>query len=256
MNYTHSLPDPQKFKAMLISTLKANGVNTLAAYLTDCKLSFNDVGWAYYAGVRKGDVWDKDAVDVTIYTSENNIKCIKPESTSLKNWIDRLFLPEAGLLVRQITFVPKEITDLDDISLPQSIEDDLETLSNDIAEALNRNEPTLVLDRLHTFSVKLVKSACIKHKISVYDDKRELYPLHSLVGMLRKFYKENGILQSEFSEQALKMSTSLFDGFNLVRNNQSFAHDNKILNNFEATYVVKIMAATISFIDGIEKNTG
>lgn len=255
MNYTHEIPEPEKFKARLISTLKANGVDNLANRLSECKIAFNDVGWAYYAGVRSGDVWDKDAVDITIYTSEDSIKFLNPATKSLKEWINRMFVPEAGLLARNITFIPLELDDLDDVSLPQSREEDLETLSRDITEALNRNEPTLVLDRLHTFSVKLVRTACNRHKISVNDDKGDLYPLHSLVGLLRKFYKDKGILQSDFTEQALKMSTSLFERFNYVRNNQSFAHDNTILNDIEATYVVKIMAATISFIDEIEKTS-
>ncbi len=254
MYYTHEIPDPEKFKTKLITTLKANGNISLANLLLECKIKFNDVGWAYYSGVRRGDVWDKDAVDISIFAPEGSIKNLRAASKSLEDWINRLFEPEAGLVSRKITFIPRESDCLEDVSLPQNREDDLETLSRDINEALNRNEPALVLDRLHTFAVKFVRSACGKHNISVCDDKGEFYSLQSLIGMLRKFYKKEGMLQSEFTEEALKMSISLFESFNFIRNNQSFAHDNTILNDAEAVYVVKIMSATISFIDRIEKS--
>lgn len=256
MNYdfTHEIPEPKKFMAKLISTLKANKENKLQNLLSGCKIDFNDVGYAYYVGIKGGDTWNKDGVDVTIYAPEERIVMLQSSTNSLKEWINRVFPPEAGLLTHTITFIPKEIGDLDNVTLPKSNEDDLETLSRDITEALNRNEPTLVLDRLHTFSVKLVRTACDRHWISVCDDKGEQYPLHSLFGMLRKFYADSGILQSDFTGQALKMSTSLFEQFNSVRNNQSFAHDNTILNNTEATYIVKIMAATISFVNEIENS--
>lgn len=253
-DYTHEIPEPKKFMAKLLSALKVNGENKLQNLLSGCKIDFNDVGFAHYVGI-KGDTWNKDGVDVTIYAPEERIVVLKSSTNTLKEWINRMFPPEAGLLTHNITFIPKEPDDLDNVTLPKSNEDDLETLSRDITEALNRNEPTLVLDRLHTFSVKLVRTACDRHGISICDDKGEQYPLHSLFGMLRKFYDDRGILQSDFTGQALKMSTSLFDQFNSVRNNQSFAHDNTILNNTEATYIVKIMAATISFVNEIEQNS-
>ena len=39
---------------------------------------------------------------------------------------------------------------------------------------------------------------------------------------------------------------------NSVRNDQSYAHDNDVLNKAEATLAVRIMTATISFIDEME----
>ena len=48
------------------------------------------------------------------------------------------------------------------------------------------------------------------------------------------------------------MSISLFDSYNAIRNDKSFAHDNDLLDKREATYVVKILADTLTFIDEIE----
>ena len=76
--------------------------------------------------------------------------------------------------------------------------------------------------------------------------------MHSLGGMLLKYYHANNVFQSVFSEQAMKTSISLFDRYNSVRNDQSYAHDNDVLNKAEATLAVRIMTATISFIDEME----
>lgn len=58
--------------------------------------------------------------------------------------------------------------------------------------------------------------------------------------------------QSSFSLIALKASISLFDKYNDVRNNESFAHDNKILDTIEAEFAIKSMSNVITFIDKIE----
>jgi len=125
-------------------------------------------------------------------------------------------------------------------------------LHTDIMQALSRNEPTLVLDRLHTFSVKFIRELCDKKGIQTKDTNGKAYALHSLGGMLLKYYHANNVFQSVFSEQAMKTSISLFDRYNSVRNDQSYAHDNDVLNKAEATLAVRIMTATISFIDEME----
>ena len=50
------------------------------------------------------------------------------------------------------------------------------------------------------------------------------------------------------------MSISLFDSYNSIRNDKSFAHDNNLLDKREAVYVVKILADTIGFIEEIENS--
>ena len=37
-----------------------------------------------------------------------------------------------------------------------------------------------------------------------------------------------------------------------IRNDQSYAHDNDVLNNIEAAYVVKIITATLTLVHEIE----
>lgn len=138
------------------------------------------------------------------------------------------------------------------VKLPNKQEDDLQTLLEDINNALARSKPELVLDRLHTFSTKLLRQICDDNGIIVTDDKGSYLPLHSLAGMLRKKYEKDGLFQSSFTLIALQNSISLFEKYNSVRNNLSFAHDNEVLDKMEADFAVRIMADLLNFIDKAE----
>lgn len=243
MNYNYIVPS--NLKLQLISCLKNNNQKILSEILSIAEFKYEDVGLAYYAGLR-GDNWDKHALDCNIHIFEKDIERVKESSSIIKSWIQKLLPSESGLIVREITFIPK--IDEVDINLPEIKGETWNVLYTDINEALSRNEPSLVLDRLHTFSVRLMRELCNKEGITILDDKGKQLPLHSLAGMLAKKYKTNNVFQSDFSEQAIKTSISLFDKYNSIRNNQSFAHDNEILNKKEATLAIRIMAATIDFI--------
>jgi len=243
MNYSYMVPE--KLNQQLISALRANGESRLAELVYTSVFEFNDVGLAYYAGM-KGDNWNKHAVDCNMYIQQINLETLKQLKVSLKNWIQRILPAESGLLIRDILLIPS-VDDMN-ISIPEIEGDTWDVLYKDISQALSRNEPALVLDRLHTFSVKFIRELCEKKGIITTDGKGQQYPLHSLAGMLAKHYQKAGSFQSDFSEQALKTSISLFDKYNGIRNDQSYAHDNEILNNSEAMFAVKIMTATVSFI--------
>ena len=234
----------------MIATLRVNGQKELSELLHAVAIDFSDVGLAYYAGMR-GDTWDKHALDCSIYVPEKDTETVARYKAVLESWMQKMLPSDSGLLVREITVIPK-IED-SDIALPEIKGDTWDVLYADITQALSRNEPTLVLDRLHTFSVKFIRGLCDEKGINTLDNKGHQQPLHSLVGMLAKHYQKNRVFESEFSEQAMKMSISLFDKYNGIRNDQSFAHDNKVLNNAEAMFVVKIMTATISFIYELEE---
>lgn len=138
------------------------------------------------------------------------------------------------------------------VELPQKKEETLATLLEDINESLARNHPELVLDRLHTFSAKLLRHICEDNNIAVADSKGNYYPLHSLAGMIRKKYEQMDMFQSGFTVKAIQNSVSLFDEYNAIRNDKSYAHDNEVLDKMEAEFAVKIMADLITFIDKAE----
>lgn len=248
MDYDYEIPD--NLKQQLVSSLRLNSQLRLSELLTRVNILFDDVGLTYYAGLR-GDNWDKHALDCNIYVLEKDIVELRSFSSEIKKWIQKLLPNKSGLIVRDITFIPQ--IDNTEVELPEIQGDTWSVLHTDITEALSRNEPSLVLDRLHTFSVKLIRELCEKKKIAILDDKGKQLPLHSLAGMLVKYYKKNNCFQSDFSEQVLKTSISLFDKYNNIRNDQSYAHDNEILNKSEAMLAVRIMTATLDFIYEFEE---
>lgn len=48
------------------------------------------------------------------------------------------------------------------------------------------------------------------------------------------------------------MSISTFEKYNQVRNQQSYAHDNEVLNKAEAMYVVRVISATLALLYEVE----
>jgi len=122
-------------------------------------------------------------------------------------------------------------------------------LVDSIREAIEKNKPETTLDRLHTFVVKHIRQLCEKHQIAFSPDEA----LHSIFGKYVKFLKSNSLLESEMSERILKSSISVFEAFNDVRNYQSFAHDNPILNYDESIFILNSITNIIKFIKSVEK---
>lgn len=137
---------------------------------------------------------------------------------------------------------------IDDLMEPDLGDSDFSLLARTIRDSIEKNEPEVALDRLHTYVVKYIRSLCDKHGI-IYDNNK---PLHSFYGEYVKYLRKNSFIESEMTERILKNSISILDAFNDVRNNRSFAHDNKILNYHESMLIFKNISSTISFIESIE----
>ena len=116
-------------------------------------------------------------------------------------------------------------------------------------EAIEKNEPESGLDRLHTFVVKYMRVLCEKRGISTEREK----PLHSLVGEYVKHLKEKGDIEAEMTERILKSSISTLEALNRVRNDQSFAHDNRVLNYDESLLIFNHVTSAIRFIEALER---
>ena len=144
----------------------------------------------------------------------------------------------------------KESAPIPDIGAvtPNIGDQSFEALARSVREAINRNEPEAGLDRLHTFTVKYLRVLCDKRGIDTARDK----PLHSLVGEYVKALKNEGLIESDMAERILKSSISIMEAFNRVRNEQSFAHDNKVLNYAESLLIFAHVTSCIQFIEAIE----
>jgi len=138
------------------------------------------------------------------------------------------------------------------VTIPSPATDTLNMVKEDIERNCANNTPELALDRLHTFSTEFFRTICGKHGLGTTDNRGNELPLQSLVGRLKNWYAQNDYFDSEFSVVAIQNTINIFDKYNAIRNDQSAAHPNEILNKAEATYAVRIVAETLTFIDKIE----
>jgi hypothetical protein len=239
-----SIFEKDNFKKLLLLVLKDNE-HVLFDKLISCNIELKNLGNYYYA--RGGHCpWNSIGLDVLIYTHPDKMSMfIDIDKHIIREKSEKLF-PE-GYIIGEVEILPSLEDDIC-FSLPQTTDQNLKTLTADINDAINKNEPSLVLDRLHTFSTKYLRELCEKNGIETQSVNGK-YPLHSLAGSLKKYYKNN---VSEFSVTAINCFISLLDKYNEIRNNRSYAHDNKILSNAESVFVLQTVSAMLNFLDKIE----
>lgn len=103
-DFTYALPnDFGKRVCQLIQQLHGN--NELANAFADCKYEYEDLGFAYYAGL-KGDNWNKNAIDMTIEGPQGAILVLKNNNKTVENAISKaLKSTETGLLLRNTVYL-------------------------------------------------------------------------------------------------------------------------------------------------------
>jgi hypothetical protein len=140
-----------------------------------------------------------------------------------------------------------------DALTPNADGNDFDIIAKQVREAIEKNQPEVGLDRLHTFVIKFVRNLCERSGIVVTREKA----LQSLFGEYVKKLKAQGQIESEMTERILKSTVSVLDAFNHVRNNQSLAHDNPILNYEESLLIFNHVASSIRFLRNLEsRSTG
>lgn len=117
-------------------------------------------------------------------------------------------------------------------------------LRTSISRDLSDSRYNAALDRLHTFAIKFFKGKCIKAGIANVEGK----PLQSIAGEFIKTIESN---HSQMTVRILKVSISVLDEFNKIRNNNSLAHDNELVDNLEAKLIIEWVLSTLSFIDSL-----
>ncbi|QBS13529.1 abortive infection family protein [Legionella geestiana] len=131
-----------------------------------------------------------------------------------------------------------------------AISDDLDfnIVAQQVNDSIKKNQPEVGLDRLHTFIIKYIKTVCKPYGIEVPQTKA----LHSVFGEYVKALRANGHIETEMTERILKSSISVLEAFNHVRNDNSLAHDNPILNYEESLLIFNNISALVRFIKSIE----
>lgn len=123
----------------------------------------------------------------------------------------------------------------------------LDELIMDIERDLQANKPEAAMDHLHTYCMNKFTHLLKTRGVTCNQDEA----LHARFGRYRKeLIKERTL--NPFTDRALKSSISLFESFNDIRNNNSFAHDNPILEPAEARYVFDTVSAMLLFVRAVE----
>jgi len=125
----------------------------------------------------------------------------------------------------------------------------LEELISAIERDIQANKPEAALDRLHTYCMK--KFAFVLDQKGIAFDKDA--PLQSRAGKYIKALESEGRLR-DISLKIMKSSISIFDSFNSIRNNDSFAHDNEIVDKVEARFIFDAVTNILRFMKGFETN--
>lgn len=131
---------------------------------------------------------------------------------------------------------------------PNNSDKDFKLLAKSIRESIEKNEPEVALDRLHTFVVKYIRELCAVHNI--IHEKSE--SLNAIFGKYVKYLTDSKLIDSIMSEKILKYSINVIEAFNDIRNNKSLAHDNPILNYDESVLIFNNVTNSIKFIQNIE----
>jgi hypothetical protein len=145
----------------------------------------------------------------------------------------------------------KEETVVEEIETIKEVEDDRDfsLLAKSIKESIDKDEPEVALDRLHTYLMKFVRQLCNKHQIELKKEES----LNAIYGKYIKFLVSNNLLESKMSENILRYSINILESFNDIRNNKSLAHDNKILNYEESILIFNNVTNSLKFIESIEQ---
>lgn len=126
-DFTYTIP--ADFDRRIVQILKQKPAGTqLATAFQACVYEYENLGLAYYAGIR-GDVWDKNALDFTIEGNSEHIRLLKNRVRDVDDAISKALRPStSGFVVREILFLEND----DDTLFPESNSD---RLNADIATA-------------------------------------------------------------------------------------------------------------------------
>lgn len=222
--------------------------NTFYEFFLDyCGINIYDDKYNYSSGSKANRMrafWELE----TNYLVAKALGILFAEWNEFKGYDSPDSPPEECLLIVKRLKDNAAVSDIDAVS-PNIDDESFEALAASVRDSIDQNKPVHGLDRLHTFVIKYFRVLCEKRNIDARRDK----PLHSLVGGYIKSLKAQGLIESEMTERILKSSISVMEAFNRVRNEQSFAHDNNVLNYAESMLIFGHVTSSIRFIKALQE---
>ncbi len=143
----------------------------------------------------------------------------------------------------------KIIENLDYVKVKYS-HDDFIKLTESIQQELKNDKPEIALSNLHTLIFKMIRMLCEKHELDY--EKNET--LDALFGKYRNHLNNKNLINSKMTNKILKSSVDILKEYNYVRNNQSSAHPNELLNYHESDFICENISSFMKFIRFLEEN--
>lgn len=136
------------------------------------------------------------------------------------------------------------------VSLPPEAEQPtFQALANEVRRSIEANKPEAGLDRLHTYLAAYLRVVCEDNGITVEKDE----PINSYLGKYVKALKVAKRIESDMTTKIMMYSIHVIEAFNKVRNEQSLAHPNEMLNYDEALLIFQNVVAMVHFVAAIER---
>ena len=243
-DFTYSLPSNFISRIHQLFEQQYNN-NALANAFERCEYEYEDVGLAYYAGL-KGDNWNKNAIDLTIEGSKKDISLLKTNKEIVEFVISNaLKSSETGLLLRNTMYLVSDNLDI----LPETNE---ERLNADIKSA------ELVLTDLIKVGERLCSNATYTKNSSensindFFRDALSLMGYSEVKDQTRHGFSNSGKDAGEVDILITKdgKEVAIYEGLNLSSVNTSYidSHIKKAITNYNAlctaTFVVSYVSTT------------
>lgn len=101
---------PNNFNRRVVQFLEQLGRRNIAEAFQQCEYEYDDVGFAFYAGL-KGDNWNKKALDFTFEGAKDDISLLQSANIAMKDVIEKALKPsESGFLVRDIFYFNTDVS--------------------------------------------------------------------------------------------------------------------------------------------------
>lgn len=151
---------------------------------------------------------------------------------------------------KEIALNLKNNSDVSELNI-ENIDNDktLDLLLEEIKKSKDKENPEIILDRLHTLTTKYIRKLSEKYNIET-----EWKSLNALFWLYIKELENKWIIESDITLLIVKSNIGILEKFNHIRNNQSLAHDNELLNSYESTFIINNIINLLHFIEKIENN--
>ena len=189
--------------------------------------------------------WEK-ADDIQIAKVNRELLKIWVDNTNDKSDSDQSLYDECVLINNKLSGI-SPVKNIDALRSSDA-DESLDAIIEDIKHNIESNKPELTLDRLYYYLVNYGRKLCIKHGIDYKDNDT----LNSIFGLYNKWLHDNELLESKISNKIIGSVVKLFEDYNYVRNNQSAAHTNPLLNKIESLFIVDTICSIVEFINKIE----